>query len=436
MSISKECYSSLSLKLDRLMVYRDLLNDPIVASIKRLVCAISSEAEINEINKLYYEYSFNLLKQSETLGLKGKLHKAYTINLLITSKNFFSLTCEKYGKNIGSSLYNIAINDLEIIKAFMDLNFDDIRELLSAPNLLNDYSPTSSAVNLKEYDTYKEELLQVDTVQALADKVINYYFKFGSGEIANHIAFRWNDKNGLIGVKNYDPIQFDDIVGYQYQKETLINNTEAFIKGHQANNVLLVGARGTGKSSSIKALINRYHSEGLRLLEITKTQLLSLPEILDELKQRGKKFILFIDDLSFEEGEIEYKQMKSILDGGIEQTPDNVLIYATSNRRHLIKETWADRAKNATAEEIHESDTVNEKLSLSDRFGITLTFITPNQNEYLAMVERIAEKHNLNIPADTLRQEAIKWELSQKGRSGRTAKQFVNYLSNLQDLKD
>lgn len=428
MTITKEYYSKIALELEKLIVYRDLLNDPVIDKVKELSEKLSTEnINANEINRLYHEYAYNLLKESQRLGLKGDLHREYILNLILTSKNFFSLECEKYGAYIDKSLYNIALNDILTLQDLIGFNFKDIRSFIDASNSLEIYSPNESDKELNKFEDQKKDILHSEPGECFAEKVIDYYHIIGCGELSNNIAFRWSKEKGLVGIENYDSVDMKDIIGYEYQKKALMNNTEAFIKGYPANNVLLVGARGTGKSSSVKALLNKYYLEGLRLLEITKEQILYLPEILNEIKRRGKYFILFIDDLSFEEGEREYKQMKSILDGSLEKNPGNVLIYATSNRRHLIKETWSERN-----EEVNEGDTANEKLSLSDRFGITLTYISPNQREYIAIVESIAEKYNINIPKEILKQEAIKWELNQNGRSGRTARQFVKHLMNLQ----
>ena len=245
--------------------------------------------------------------------------------------------------------------------------------------------------------------------------------------MARYTVFRWDLDLGLVPVRHPDRIQMDDLIGYERQKAVLTQNTEAFVAGRPANNVLLVGSRGTGKSSSVKALLNQYADIGLRLVEITKHDLRHLSSIMQALRERGKKFILFMDDLSFEEFEIEYRHLKSMMEGGVETKPDNVLIYATSNRRHLIKETWTDRT-GANADDIHSWDTINEKISLSDRFGITLTFAPPNQDEYLRIVESMARKRNICLPSAELRAEAIKWETAHSGRSGRIAQQFIAHL--------
>lgn len=411
--------------LNKLVVYRTLLKDPVLIILKKLINEVClTNGSKDEIIKLYYELNYNLISCSETSGLNGNLLKSYIIDSIVKSKNFFTKACEKYGINIEASLYNAALNDMEILYKLTKLNLKSILDL--DDSLTQNYIPTLTKTSISMFHNKRVSIINSTSPKEMLNNVIKYYFEIGSGEMSDHIAFMWKD--GLVGVKDYDYVKFSDIIGYEYQKETLMKNTSAFVNGNSANNVLLIGARGTGKSSSVKALVTEYYEKGLRLIEITKNQLLCFPEILSELKSRGKYFIVFIDDLSFEEGEIEYKQMKSFLDGGIEKIPSNVLVYATSNRRHLIKETWGDRTQ-AGEEEIHSSDTVNEKLSLSDRFGIKLTYISPSQNEYFKIVEGLAKKHNLNIPVETLRGEAVKWAASQNGRSGRTAKQFINSLS-------
>jgi predicted AAA+ superfamily ATPase len=259
----------------------------------------------------------------------------------------------------------------------------------------------------------------------LVGKLTEYYCLHGCGKAAGYAAFRWDEATGLVGIRHHDAITLEDLVGYEYQKEVLSKNTEAFIAGKPANNVLLVGARGTGKSSSVKSLVNKYFANGLRLVEVHKHQFVQLHRIMDALRGRSQKFIVFMDDLSFEESETDYKHLKSVIEGGIEARPDNVLLYATSNRRHLIRENWNDRSG---TQDIHAADSVHEKISLSDRFGIILSYPAPDQNEYLQIVEAIARRHAVDVPAEELKKGALRWELSHSGRSGRTAQQFVKHI--------
>lgn len=417
----KEMYKS----INKLIVFRNLLEDPIIHDLKELLFEVKSKKDNDvKIDNLYYTVVHNLVKASETHGLSGDLLKSYMVYSIIKSKNFFTEAAEKYGAKIQKSLYTVALNDMKILYNIMHMDISLISD--KDNELLKNYFPTLNKHKINMFDEEKLKIAQSESPEDMLNNTIDYCFKIGSGEMSDNIAFRWEDR--LIGVSDYDYIKLSDIIGYDRQKIALVKNTEAFINGHPANNVLLIGSRGTGKSSSVKAMITEYYSKGLRLVEITKRQLLCFPDILTELKNRGKYFIIFIDDLSFEEGEIEYKQMKSFLDGGIEKVPSNVLVYATSNRRHLIKETWSDKMQNG--EELHTSDTVNEKLSLSDRFGLKLTYISPDQKEYFKIVEGLAKKSNLDIPEEILKKEAAKWALNQNGRSGRTAKQFINYISS------
>lgn len=232
-------------------------------------------------------------------------------------------------------------------------------------------------------------------------------------------------------INNTDTVMLSDLVGYELQKKKLRENTEAFVQGRKANNVLLFGDSGTGKSTSIKAILNEYYEQGLRMIEIYKHQFQDLSNIIAHIKNRNYRFIIFMDDLSFEEFEVEYKFLKAVIEGGVETKPDNVLIYATSNRRHLIKETWSDRddLEHGNGGELHRSDTMQEKLSLVNRFGVTISYSRPSQKEYFEIVQELAKRYpDIKMSPEELCAEANKWELSHGGISGRTAQQFINYL--------
>ncbi|MEN6351222.1 MAG: ATP-binding protein, partial [Syntrophomonas sp.] len=248
----------------------------------------------------------------------------------------------------------------------------------------------------------------------------------GCGIMNRYRAFFWD--KGLKGIENPDPIKLEDLVGYEYQKEILTGNTEAFLRGKKANNILLYGEKGTGKSSSVKALLNKYTGQGLRMIELGKKQLLDFPRVVETVRNRGMYFIIFIDDLSFEDFEVEYKEIKASIDGSLQARPDNVLLYVTSNRRHLIRENWSDRKP--SGEEIHISDTFQEKLSFADRFGIMISYQSPNQDEYLQIINELARKNNVTIPPEELKKLAIQWERKYHGRSGRTARQFINHIAS------
>jgi len=405
------------LHLDQLIIYRNILADDLVQEVCTFLTGTHSA--------LPFDLFYKLIKKSEQLGLDGNTLKSYIIYLISIDENALSIMAEKTVGQIGVSLRKAAIHDIAILKKFInqDLAFFDKDDLT-----INNYAPTSTKRKsyLEALQPYFEDDHETYSQEEVLDKLIEHYVSYGYGELVNHIAFRWHKDKGLEGILHCDPIKLTDLIGYDRQKNALIKNTEAFLAGKPACNVLLTGDRGTGKSSSVKALVNHYFSQGLRLVEIGKHDLPYFHDIVKVLRNMGKKFIIFLDDLSFEEFEIEYKHLKSVMEGGIESRPNNVLIYATSNRMHLIRENWNDRdEKNG---DVHSFDTMHEKLSLSDRFGITLTYISPSQAEYLTIIQELAVKNNLTIPADILIPEALKWERSHAGRSGRTAQYFIIHL--------
>ena len=254
-----------------------------------------------------------------------------------------------------------------------------------------------------------------------------FYKEYGVGKFGLHKAFRVvRDEQGaqIVPIRNIAHVHLDDLVGYEIPKRKLIDNTEAFVEGRRANNCLLFGDAGTGKSSSIKAIANQYYDKGLRIIEIYKSQFQYLNDVIAQIKNRNYKFIIYMDDLSFEDFEIEYKYLKAVIEGGLEKKPENVLIYATSNRRHLIKESFAD--KEGRRDQLHSSDTVQEKLSLASRFGVTIFFCAPDKNQFQEIVRTLAQRYGVAMPQEELLLEANKWELAHGGLSGRTAQQFVD----------
>ena len=293
-------------------------------------------------------------------------------------------------------------------------------------------SPPAPAPWLEERRKIKEKILHANSgevIKAIAD----YFFRNGLGLFARHRAFRWETRPGmggrLEGVEYFDPIRLENLVGYDEARKSLLDNIEGFVAGKGANNVLIYGERGTGKSSTVKALLNTYQGRGLRLVEVQASHLDEYHEILRAVRGRREKFILFVDDLSFEENETSYKGLKALLEGTVEATPSNVILIATSNRRHLVREFFSEREEGIRKDgEVHGQDTVEEKLSLSDRFGLVVSFYTPDQETYLRMVESWAKYEGIKIPSTELRSLALKWEKANNTRSGRTARQFINDL--------
>ena len=262
--------------------------------------------------------------------------------------------------------------------------------------------------------------------------VTDFYKAYGVGMFGLNKAFRivhpTNGDMQFVPINNTEDVRLDDLIGYEIQKQKIVENTEAFVAGRKANNALLFGDSGTGKSTTIKAIINEYYDQGLRMIEIYKHQFQDLSQVISQIKNRNYRFIIYMDDLSFEEFETEYKYLKAVIEGGLEIKPDNVLIYATSNRRHLIRETWTDRTDLENNNGMHKSDTMQEKLSLVNRFGVTISYSAPSQKEYFEIVKGLAEKEHITMDEKELCAEANKWELAHGGISGRTAQQFINYL--------
>lgn len=367
-----------------------------------------------------FETAAKLVERAERLGLSGNIYRAYLIYLLAHEPNLISTSIEMRGGKIGDSLREIFIRDVEILLPIFTNEFG------SNYPVMNNYKPTVPNSD-EAFDALTHRLENLTTAQEIADTFIEHYRRYGYGDIATYRAFRWDSATkNIIGIKHFETIRLDDLIGYAHQKELLIGNTTAFVDGKPANNVLLVGARGTGKSSGVKALVNEFYSQGLRLVQITKPQLKTLPDLMETLRQfMSKRFIIFLDDISFEESEAEYKYLKSAIEGGVESRPENVLIYATSNRRHLIRETWRDR--HDEQEEIYRDDSTNETISLSDRFGLIIHYYAPTQAEYLEIIRSMLKRRGIELDAEQLRIEGLRWEMSHSGRNGRTAQQFVNH---------
>lgn len=343
------------------------------------------------------------------------------------------------------SVNELVENDFRIFKELFDYDFGPIEKDLG----INCFSQISNYKAIHKKDlmynknvsekvrSLSKKLEAAKDEKEFFDAVTGFYKDYGVGMFGLNKAFRIDDTpQGSFtfrAINNMDTVMLDDLVGYEIQKKKLVDNTEAFVQGKKANNVLLFGDSGTGKSTSIKAIVNQYYKDGLRMIEIYKHQFKYLSEIIAEIKNRNYRFIIYMDDLSFEEFEIEYKFLKAVIEGGVETKPENILIYATSNRRHLIKESWNDRNDQDNSNDRHHSDTVEEKLSLVNRFGVTINYSKPTQKEYFDIVLHLARRAGVTLPDEELRAEANKWELSHGGISGRTAEQFVSYLASQPD---
>ena len=385
-----------------------------------------------------YEQIKRILEVATDYGFDKNLWHNYLTFYLITNENPFSLTCEKVGANDGS-VNEFAKNDFKVFMNLFNYDFRPIEAALGINcfSLISDYK----AIVKKElmYNKNVSEKVQALSLKLETAKdeneffnyVTDFYKAYGVGMFGLNKAFRViGGDNGVTftPINNMDKVMLDDLIGYEIQKKKLVENTEAFVQGRKANNALLFGDSGTGKSTSIKAIVNEYYDQGLRMIEIYKHQFKDLSNVIASIKNRNYKFIIYMDDLSFEEFEIEYKFLKAVIEGGVETKPDNILIYATSNRRHLIKETWNDRNDLESNNGLHRSDTIEEKLSLVNRFGCQISYSKPSQKEFFDIVIGLARKNNVKMTDEELMAEANKWELSHGGISGRTATQFVSYI--------
>lgn len=434
----------LRLRLNSLSIYKKLLDDELINSIYILVeRLIADKIDLNTFARMYNSVYYNIT------SLTGKISlKEYIADLVISDENPFSLACEsiEYDK-INSMLVKAASNDLKTIgqvsyissEIFKDYALKNLCKLEFEIEAVKDFPDWNFAscietIEQKDADSIKQLFCKNENWGELTRGLWDFYRAYGTGIFSRFRAFIWErDDNGgrLKGVDSPDSISLSDFIGYEEQRAEIILNTEMFLDGHWANNVLLYGDRGTGKSSTIKALVNEYYKRGLRIIEVSKSNLVDFPKILTQIKDRKQKFIIFVDDLAFEDAEENYTCLKAVLEGGIQARPKNVVIYATSNRRHLIKEKFSDRVglhSGNVDDEIRSQDTMQEKLSLADRFGITIVFSSPDKQSFLEIVKGIADKRGIPYDKEKLEREALKWEMWYNGRSPRTARQFVDWL--------
>ncbi|MGN0335385.1 MAG: ATP-binding protein [Lachnospiraceae bacterium] len=428
----------------KLILYRDLGEDSILRKLSGIFEDFENgTAGSANLTTRIYEQMKALLDTATIYGFDRNLWHNYLTFILLTNENSFSMTCEKVGANDGS-VNHFAKADFKIFKKLFDFDFSKIEEALG----IDCFTTVCNyrAIEKKERMYHKNVSEKVQTVSLKIEQakdeneifeiVTDFYRAYGVGMFGLNKAFRIKSLPGgveFLPINNTEKVMLDDLIGYEIQKKKLVENTEAFVEGRAANNVLLFGDSGTGKSTSIKAILNEYYDRGLRMIEIYKHQFQDLSSIIAQIKNRNYRFIIYMDDLSFEEFEIEYKFLKAVIEGGMETKPDNVLIYATSNRRHLIRETWSDRS-DMSQDELHRSDTMQEKLSLVARFGVTINYSKPSQKEYFNIVTELAKRYpEIRLSDEELRAQANMWELSHGGISGRTAQQFINYLAGKAD---
>ena len=418
----KACKDS---KIDDLILYRDLKFEDTI----RMFCALDKNS--NNVSKTISK----MIEVAGEYGLHGNLWANILALALAYNENVYSKATEIVGETSGS-INTFAIHDFKILKELIhfvpNINGDLLKEIYHYEGNGRD----SKLVNTRVRDRIlrlSKQLTEANSDNEFKDIITEFYKEYGVGKFGLNKAFRIEKGTDLktaniIPITRVEHVYLNDIIGYDIQKKKLTDNTESFINGKPANNCLLYGDAGTGKSSSVKAIVNEYYDKGLRIIEIYKHQFRYLSDILEQLKDRNYKFIIYMDDLSFEESELEYKYLKAILEGGFGRRPENVLIYATSNRRHLIRESFRDKTE--TDEELHTRDTVEEKLSLSARFGEKIYYGSPDKREFNSIVLALAKKHNIDMDESEILSKANMWELSHGGMSGRSATQFITYLQS------
>ena len=455
------------LSLHGLIVYEDLLQDKIIRDFYRLLAAVTGKhPDPKEIWQAYFQFFRVML---------GRSWPDHLVQCLLNSQNIFAEQASRQGPaDIDPMVRQSVLWDLAIVQKLAAIKPSDLKYIIAerfAKALMDETGIGEKAGNgatpiYKDDENWPTNWPEWETTSGTAKETFksseglnsplnaqqwllafknrllgefldgkswshnynllaNFYRKAGCGILANYAAFRIkNDALVLEGIENPDPIRLSNLYCQEREQEVVLKNTESFLQNYPANNIILYGSRGTGKSSLVKALLNEYVAQGLRLIQLKKSQIKFFPELVRELADSPLKFIFFIDDLSFNEEEDDYRNIKSLLEGGIEARPQNILIYATSNRRHFVKESFSERQ----ADDVHAADTMDEKLSLADRFGITVTFLSPDQESYLKIVEGLARESGIEIDGQLLRQKALNWAMLHNGRSGRTARQFIDNL--------
>ena len=425
------------------ILYRDFEQGELLEKMTMLMEDISHPKVLYGKDGEYFACIHQLVEMAGTYGFAGNLWHDYLTYLLVNHENAFSTACEIVGP-VEGTINAFAMHDFEIFKQLYDFDLKELEKIYPSvdSSLITDYqniNEGSKVFNKRIRDricTLAQKLAKAESTEEFMDDMVQFYKEFGVGKLGLHKAFRIDGTvtpARIVPITNIAHVHLDDLVGYEIAKKKLIDNTEAFVQGRPANNCLLFGDAGTGKSSSIKGILNQYYDQGLRIIEAYKHQFKDLTDIIAQVKNRNYKFIIYMDDLSFEEFEIEYKYLKAVIEGGLEKKPDNILIYATSNRRHLVREKFSD--KEERRDDLHSSDTVQEKLSLVARFGVSIFFCAPDKKQFQNIVKTLAERHQVEMPEEELLLEANKWELQHGGLSGRTAQQFIDYLCGKNENK-
>lgn len=426
------------MRTNELMLYKHMEEGQILQDMTFLMENFNNDYyNLEDMKGLLFDCINEILEMSSQYGFEGNLWHTYLTYLLASHENAYSSSCEIVGP-VEGSINLVAEHDFSIFKELFDYDFTPLEEALKVDclSMIRNYEGVKGqgkVFNQRIRDRIcdlSKALSKTTDVSEFKNTITSFYKEFGVGKFGLHKAFRIEHTDlgaEIVPITKIAHVHLEDLIGYETAKKKLIDNTEAFVNGRKANNCLLYGDAGTGKSSSIKAILNKYYDQGLRMIEVYKHQFQDLNDVIAQVKNRNYKFIIYMDDLSFEEFEIEYKYLKAVIEGGLEKKPDNILIYATSNRRHLIRETYKDKADRD--EDMHTNDTVQEKLSLVSRFGVTIYYGKPAKKEFQVIVKELAKKNGIDMPEEDLFLAANKWELSHGGLSGRTAQQFIDYLS-------
>ena len=405
---------------------RGVLDSPVAQDLLTLLELLGTERpDPGSVAEVFGQLWEGLAREDE--HLLSDAWQSHLLGRILDDENPFSLGAEK--GEIGPVVLEQARRDLRTLRALFELDAAMLLARVEAavPDLAGVWVPWRNPEPAEESPrhTIARKLSTAGDWGICAELLAGHYARHGAGPFGHHRAFHWRDGR-LHAVSRPDPVRLAELVAYEREREPLIRNTERFLAGHPAHHALLYGLPGTGKSSTVKAILNEYAHEGLRLVEVTKEDLSELPRVLDVLRGRGPCFVLFVDDLSFEEHEVEYKALKALLEGSVEAPPENVRLYATSNRRNLVRENFSDRGDGS--DDVHARDTMQEKLSLAARFGLRLTFPSPDQARYLQIVAGLAGERGLEVPAEELKERALLWDRWHAGCSGRTARQFVDEL--------
>ena len=384
-------------RLNSIVIFRDLLECRTMQSLDRLLTAADNESDLIVMIKAYSDFVSNLFRHHNDLA-------AHIRTLVLENKNIYIINKAR-NIPVSEKIEECVENELKVLGEIAELTPHRIKESIGYNGFLPEWD--NSPIDLST--EYKERVENID--------------KYGYGIYSKYYMFIVKDSK-ILPVKYPDEIKLSDLIGYRQQRKMIIDNTLALVNGKPALNVLLTGDAGTGKSSTVKAIANEYRDRGLRIIELRKDQLRDIPMIIDDLSRDPLKFILFIDDLSFASDDENFAALKAILEGSVSARADNIAIYATSNRRHLVKERFSDR----DGDDIHRNDTIQELISLSERFGLHITFSKPTKAEYFDIVSSLADKHGIDISKELLQLKAESFAMSKSGRSARAAKQFIDTL--------